>query len=81
MILIESVLIAVLGSLLGLFLGLVYGILLQRLLENDGITRLDINAGQLVLFLVISALGGVLAALWPAWRASRLNVLQAIATE
>lgn len=81
MILIESVLIAVLGSLLGLFLGLVYGILLQRILENDGITRLAINGGQLLLFLVISAFGGVLAALWPARRAAKLNVLQAIATD
>lgn len=81
MILIESVLIAVLGSLLGLFLGLVYGVLLQRILADDGITRLDINAGQLLLFLVIAAVGGVVAALWPARRAAKLNVLQAIATQ
>jgi putative ABC transport system permease protein len=81
MILIESVLIAVLGSALGLLLGVIYGIALQRLLANDGITKLGISFGQLLLFLVISAVGGVLAALWPARRASKLNVLKAIATD
>ena len=81
MILIESVLIAVLGSVLGLVLGVLYGIGLQQVLSNEGITELGIDVPQLVLFVVISALGGVVAALWPAWRASRLNVLQAIASE
>lgn len=80
-ILIESVLIAILGSVLGLVLGVLYGVGLQRVLADEGISRLGINVGQLVLFLVVSAVGGVVAALWPAWRASRLNVLRAIATE
>jgi len=33
------------------------------------------------LFLILAAVGGVLAALWPAWRGSRLRILEAIATE
>ena len=81
MILIESVLIAVLGSLLGVLLGLAYGIGLQRVLASQGISELGINVGQLALFVGISAVGGVVAALWPARRAARLNVLQAIASE
>ncbi|MDQ1248657.1 MAG: putative transport system permease protein [Actinomycetota bacterium] len=81
MILVESVLIAVLGSVLGVFLGVLYGVGLQRVLADDGISELGINGGQLVMFVVVSAVGGVVAALWPAWRASKLNVLKAIATE
>jgi putative ABC transport system permease protein len=34
-----------------------------------------------VVFLLLSAIVGVLAAAWPAWRASRMDVLRAIATE
>lgn len=81
MILIESVLIAILGSLLGLVIGVLYGAGLQQTLSEEGISQLAIDVPQLLLFLAISALGGVLAALWPAFRASRLNVLKAIATE
>jgi putative ABC transport system permease protein len=42
---------------------------------------LSIPWGQLIAFLIVSALVGVLAALWPARRASRLNVLDAISSE
>lgn len=81
MVLIESVLIAVFGALLGLLLGTGYGVLLQRVLAGEGINELGIDAGQLVGFLVLAIVGGVFAAVWPAWRASRLNVLQAIAVD
>jgi ABC-type antimicrobial peptide transport system permease subunit len=36
---------------------------------------------EVILFLVGSMLAGVLAAVLPAWRASRLDVLEGIATE
>jgi putative ABC transport system permease protein len=81
MILIESVLIAILGSGLGLVLGVLYGVGLQRTLADDGISKLGIDVPQLAIFLVVSAVGGVVAALWPAWRASRLDVLKAISSE
>lgn len=81
MILVESILIAVLGSVLGVVLGVLYGIGLQRVLANEGISELGLNVGQLVMFVLVSAIGGVVAALWPAWRAAKLNVLRAIASE
>ena len=37
--------------------------------------------GTIGLYLVVAAVIGVLAALWPAWRAGRMDVLKAIATE
>jgi len=50
-------------------------------LTPEGITELDIPGGQPAGYMVIAALAGVLAALPPARRAARLNVLRAISTE
>lgn len=76
----ESVTIAILGATLGMALGLVFGVLLQRVLE-DNLTSLAVPLSQLVVFAMISVFVGVLAAVIPAIRASRLNVLGAISTE
>ena len=81
MVFIESVLIAVFGAVLGMAIGVAYGVLLQRVLAPQGITELGIDYVQLAGFVLLAAVGGILAAVWPAWRASRLNVLKAIATE
>lgn len=80
-IIIEAFIIAVFGAVLGMVIGVALGALLQRILADQGIEQFAINGGQLVLFLVLAAVGGVLAALWPAWRGSRLRILTAIATE
>lgn len=80
MITLESVAIAVLGAILGMALGLVIGVLLRQSLESN-LTSLGLPLGQLVVFLGIAIVVGVLAAVLPAIRASRLNVLDAIATE
>lgn len=77
---IESVTIALLGAVLGMVVGLLYGVLLQRVLE-DQLSTLGVPFGQLVVFAVMSVIVGVLAALIPAVRASRLNVLEAISTQ
>jgi putative ABC transport system permease protein len=74
----ESVLISVIGATLGLAIGLLFGISLVRALNDEGITELAFPVGLLVACLFISAAAGVLAALFPAWRAGRLNVLRAI---
>jgi putative ABC transport system permease protein len=81
MIRVESVLIAVFGGLLGLAVGSVFGVALQRALSEEGVTELAFPFGQLAGYVVVAALAGVLAAWLPARRASRLNVLEAIAAE
>ncbi len=81
MVRLEAVVISVFGALLGLALGLAFGAALRRSLASDGFTTLSIPVGQLLGYLVGAALIGMLAAVWPAWRAARLNVLNAIATE
>lgn len=80
-ILIEAFIIAVFGAVLGMLLGVGFGALLQRVLADQGIDRFAVNGAQLAAFLLLASLGGVLAALWPAWRGSRLRILDAIATE
>ena len=81
MITLESVVISLLGAVVGVGLGTVFGIVMQRLLVDQGINLLGIAWSQLVVFVVAAGLIGVLAALWPAFRASRTNILEAIAAE
>ena len=77
----ESVLTALYGTVLGGTTGVVLAAALKRILENQGLKTLAIPWGQMVGMLVLSVVVGVLAALWPALRASRIPVLDAIATE
>lgn len=81
MIRLESVTIALLGAVLGIVIGVVAGVAIQRALVEDGITELAIPWGQLVAFVVAAGLVGVLAALLPARRAARMDVLEAISSE
>lgn len=80
-IVIEAFLIAVFGAVLGLVTGVAFGALLQRILASEGIDKFAVNGAQLALFVVLSCVGGVVAALWPAWRAARLRILEAIGAE
>ncbi|WP_405878128.1 ABC transporter permease [Streptomyces sp. NBC_01384] len=81
MIRLESVVIAVFGAVLGLALGLVWGVCVQRVLALQGMKALAIPWTTIVAVVVGSAVVGIVAALLPALRASRMNVLAAIAHE
>jgi putative ABC transport system permease protein len=80
MITLESVAIALLGAVLGMVLGLVIGVVLRQSLKDD-LTELELPLTGLAVFLVVAVIFGVLAAIVPAIRASRMKVLDAIATE
>ncbi|WP_062216461.1 ABC transporter permease [Streptomyces sp. NBRC 109706] len=81
MIRLESVVIALFGALLGLGLGLAWGAAGQQLLALEGMPVLEIPWGTIIGVFIGSAVVGLLAALLPAFRAGRMNVLNAIATE
>jgi len=81
MVRLESMVISLLGAVLGVGLGLVFGVALQRSQADSGIEVLSVPIGQLLIFVVLAALVGVLAAVWPARRAARLDVLRAITTD
>jgi putative ABC transport system permease protein len=77
----ESVIIAVFGCILGLLVGLLWGWGVTNALRGQFVDTFSIPTRQLALFLVASVIAGLVAALLPAWRASRLDVLEAIAHE
>ncbi len=81
MVRLESVAVAVLGAVLGVVMGVVFGAVLQRAIADQGIEVLRIPWLQLGVFVVAAAAVGVLAAVLPARRAARLDVLTAIGTE
>ncbi|MER5442046.1 FtsX-like permease family protein [Streptomyces sp. NPDC002790] len=81
MIRLESVVIAVFGALLGLGLGMGWGATAQKLLALEGLGVLEIPWPTIIAVFIASAFVGLFAALIPAFRAGRMNVLNAIATE
>jgi putative ABC transport system permease protein len=81
MIRLESVLIALFGAVLGLGLGMGWGISAQRLLASTGLDVLSIPWPTIAVVFAGAGVVGLIAALLPALRASRMKVLRAIATE
>jgi putative ABC transport system permease protein len=81
MITVESVVISVFGALLGLVVGSGLGVVTVRALKDQGITELGFPWAQMGTYLAIAAVVGVVAAILPAIRAARLNVLNAISYE
>jgi putative ABC transport system permease protein len=78
---VEAIATAVFGAVLGTALGLGLGTACQHALRNDGLEVLDIPWSMIATVVVAAAVVGIAAAVLPAVRAVRLNVLQAIATD
>lgn len=78
MVRLEAIAISALGAALGIGAGLLFGVALQRIVQDQGITNLAVPWGRLVVFIAVSTVVGVLAAVLPARRAARLDVLRAI---
>lgn len=76
----ESVITALIGAALGLPLGIFLAALVTRALQEFDV-RFSIPWGQLVFFAVIAVIVGILAAIMPARRAAKLNVLRALQYE
>ena len=76
----EAVITALIGAVLGLALGVIFAALISRPLADEGFT-LGYPIATLVTLLILAALAGVVAAILPARRAARLNVLEALAYE
>jgi len=77
----EGVLIALFGGLLGIGMGIVFGITAVTVVPDEFISTIAIPWRTLLLYLLGAGVAGLVSALLPARRASRLNVLEAIATE
>ena len=76
----EAVITALIGAILGMALGVVFAALIAQPLKDEGFA-LSYPVGTLVVLLLFAALAGVLAAIAPARRASRIDVLAALQYE
>jgi putative ABC transport system permease protein len=77
----EAVITSVFGAILGIVMGIFFGWAVIRALREQGFGAFTIPVFQIVLSLVLAALAGMVAAIWPARKAARLNVLEAISYE
>jgi putative ABC transport system permease protein len=77
----ESVIITILGAVLGLAVGAFFGWAAVSSMGSIGVDQLSFPVGRLILFVVVAGLAGVVAAIFPARRAAKLDVLLAIAHE
>jgi putative ABC transport system permease protein len=77
----EAVMIAVQGTVLGLVVGIFFGWALVTALADMGLNTLAIPVTSLVVVVVVAALAGVVAAILPARRAARMDVLRAVISD
>jgi putative ABC transport system permease protein len=80
MITLESVFVSLLGAILGLVLGVVFGVALVQSFDIFREFGITIPWTHLIVYTILAVVAGIIAAIWPSWKASRLNILDAIAT-
>ena len=76
----EAVITAVIGAISGLIVGVIFAFLIGIPLSGDGF-ELSYPIGTLIVILILTALAGVLAAIYPARKAAKLDVLEAVSYE
>lgn len=81
MVVVESVLVALIGGILGLGVGTGIGGGAVAALRSRGLDQFRVPIFMIVAGLIFSVGAGLVAAVWPAFRATRLNVLEAITVE
>ena len=73
----ESVITSIIGAIMGIVVGIVFAWVVTTRFAGQGIT-FSIPGVQLVVFLVLAVIVGVIAAILPARRASKIDILEAI---
>ncbi|MFA5775008.1 MAG: FtsX-like permease family protein [Ilumatobacteraceae bacterium] len=76
----ESVITSMIGAVVGVVLGILMGVILMAVLADTGVSAFRLSIGSTFVILVLSFIIGVLAAVYPARRATKIEIIQAIAT-
>ncbi|MEM8618584.1 MAG: FtsX-like permease family protein [Actinomycetota bacterium] len=77
----EAVIVSTFGAIIGIVLGTFLGVVLSLAVPDDIISKLAFNPTITVIILIGGVVAGLLAALYPSFKASNMDVLDAIATE
>ena len=77
----ESVLTSVYGAAVGVAMGLVLGYVVILALRDEGLTHYSVPVTTIVWIMVLACLAGIAAAVVPAWRATRMDILGAISAD
>lgn len=78
MVVMESTIISVFGAVLGVAVGSIFGWALTKALASQGINTFAYPVPTIVLVIIVGIVLGILAAVFPARRAARMDVLRAI---
>jgi putative ABC transport system permease protein len=76
----ESVLVALIGTVLGIVIGVFFGWAIISALDDEGAV-FKVPVAALIVIIVLAIVAGILAAIRPARRAAKLDILRAVATE
>lgn len=77
----EAATIALYGAIIGVVLGLAFGVALSVAIPDEIIDRVSVPGGQMAGLVLVAVAFGLLAAVFPSYRAGRMNVLEAIAAD
>lgn len=81
MVAVEAVVISVFGAVLGIGIGSGLGIAVQQALKDDFVDVLAMPWGTMVTYLIAAIVIGLFSAIIPAYRANKLDVLEAVSSE
>ena len=74
----EAATVALYGAMVGIALGMVFGLTTATAIPDDIISEVEVPVFQLAGFVGVATVFGLIAAVFPSYRASRMNVLRAI---
>ncbi len=77
----EAVIVSIFGAFVGIVVGTFLGVVLSLAVPDDVISKLAFNPSIIIIILIGAVIAGLFAALYPSYKASNMNVLEAIATE
>jgi putative ABC transport system permease protein len=77
----EAIIVSTFGAIVGIVLGTAIGVVLAMAVPDSIIDGISFSPATIIAILVGAVVAGLIAALYPSLKASRMNVLEAIATE